>query len=591
MINQVREYVDRGWSVLPIAQGKKSPAMQSWTEFTTKAATMEQLETWFGALAGAGVGVVTGKVSGIVVVDMEKSCPTSLEDVLSAFPTGLISKTGGGGYHLYYRYPAGVEKVSNRVRIYEGVDIRGDNGFIVLPPTMHKSGERYKWISTGDIGVFPTALLDQIHKENKKQGDMWITNLLDGVGEGERNQSLARLAGYFASKTMPIDVTKRLLMEWNAKNYPPLGDMEFHRTIESVYRGFTGQFELKEEAKESDTGVKNEFDLTSFTSFSQKYGETKDKWLVKNWLVDKSVTFMVSPPESYKTWLLLDLAVSVAMGAPFLGMFETTRQGSVFVIQQEDAPAALVERISLITQKKLGMIPYEEDDMMHAFTIPDLPIYFHTSRKLKFGDLNILKDIEEHIDAMRPKLILIDPLYSAASGDDTFMANLAGQMMILKDWRDKYGCTFMIAHHSRKSASASDMHREDAWGSQFINAFLEAGWQIRRDPKRLRENQIFLRRHSKVTGNAPTAVLTFDISTEYPFEYEVSVKADESATQTSSASFEILDLLANDAMTQSELAQRIGVSKATVSRQVKKLMDEGRIVLLPNGKLTKKVSD
>lgn len=589
-MEQITTYVDRGWSVLPIAQGKKSPAMQSWTDYTKTAATIEQLDTWFKALTGAGIGVVTGRLSGIVVIDMEADCPTSLDDVLAAFPTGLVSHTGGGGYHLFYKYPPNVEKVGNRVKIYDGVDIRGDNGFIVLPPTRHPSGGEYKWVSVGEPGAFPMALIDQLDKPEKKASDMWVTSLLDGVGEGERNNSCARLAGYFASKLMPIDVTKALLGEWNEKNTPPMSNVELERTIESVYRGFSGNIALQPEPVKSDTGVTNQFDLASFSAYAQRYATTEDKWLVRNWLVDKSVTFIVSPPESYKTWLLLDLAVSVAMGKPFLGKFETTAQGGVFIIQQEDAPAALVERISLIVQKKLGLVPYDEEEgALHGFCMPDLPIYFHTSRKLKFGDLDILRDIEEHIKTIRPKLILIDPLYSATSSADSYMADLAGQMMILKDWRDKYGCSFVIAHHSRKSASADDMQREDAWGSQFINAFLEAGWQIRRDPKKLLDNQIFLRRHSKVTGNAPTVTLTFHISTEFPYRYDVSVKALDARVDDPVPRFEIIELIAREPMTQSEIARASGISKATISRHIRELVHAGRAVQLPNGKFMKKI--
>ena len=96
-------------------------------------------------------------------------------------------------------------------------------------------------------------------------------------------------------------------------------------------------------------------------------------------------------------------------------------------------------------------------------------------------------------------------------------------MMVLKTWRDRYGCSFLIAHHSRKNIDPDSTAREDSWGSQFLNAFLEAGWQIRRNP-RLADNEVVVRRHSKVMGNQPPVSLTFDISTVHPMHYRVDVR-------------------------------------------------------------------
>jgi len=583
----INEYVDRHWSVLPISQGKKSPAMQKWTPYTEKAASIEQLYGWFDTLTGAGIGVVTGKVSGIVVIDVESYCNAKIDDILAAYPTGLVAKTGGGGWHLYYRYPES-GKVGNKVRLYDGVDIRGEGGFIVLPPTRHKSGNDYTWYMKGEPGEFPKPLIDRLQEERKdvpKKETGWVTDTLRGVGEGSRNHSCARLAGYFASKQMPEDVVKALLMEWNAKNIPPLSQQELMRTVESVYRSYHGNITLEPE-KPLSAGVTNQFDLASLDLYAKRYAEMDEQWLIKDWLVDKSVTFVVSPPESYKTWLLLDLAVSVASGAPFMGVYEVAHKGSVFIIQQEDAPAALLERITLIAQSRFNLMPEVDEGELSFGMMPDLPIYFHTSRKLKFGDLDILKDIEEHIVNLRPSLILIDPLYSATDGANNYMADLANQMMILKDWRDKYGCSFVIAHHSRKSASSDDMLREDAWGSQFINAFLEAGWQIRRDPKKLQDNQIFLRRHSKVTGNKPTVTVEFNISTNYPFMYQPKVHEERTELAAAATQVDITSVIKKVSMSQAEIARETGYSKATVSRQIRQLIRTGVVVKLPDGKFT-----
>ena len=61
-----------------------------------------------------------------MVLDIENDCPYPIEDILKKYPTGTISRSGSGGYHLFYKYPDGVPRVSNRVRIFEGADLRAD---------------------------------------------------------------------------------------------------------------------------------------------------------------------------------------------------------------------------------------------------------------------------------------------------------------------------------------------------------------------------------------------------------------------------------------------------------------------------------
>ena len=154
------KYLQNGWSVLPVKPEEKRPYMQNWLQYTHTRPTAELVNSWFSNLAGAGVGVATGKVSNMVVLDVESTCPYSIDDLLKQYPTQLISRTGSGGYHLFYQYPNGSGRITNRVRLFDGVDLRADGGFIVLPPTVHPNGNRYAWVSEGVPGAFPSALLN-----------------------------------------------------------------------------------------------------------------------------------------------------------------------------------------------------------------------------------------------------------------------------------------------------------------------------------------------------------------------------------------------------------------------------------------------
>lgn len=589
MNDLITEYVNSGWSVLPVKPEEKRPYMTNWLQYMKTKATMKQVENWFNNLAGAGVGVVTGRISNIVVLDVEHYCPTPIEELLKKYPTQMVARSGSGGYHLYYQYPTGVAKVSNRVGLFEGADLRADGGFIVLPPTRHPSGGFYEWVQKGIPGAFPLAFLD-LESKPTVQNEGWIVEALRGVSEGGRNDTCARLAGYLFKKGINYDIVEAMLLEWNEKNNPPLPVREVRTTLKSIERSHSGadnqftsvQFENDRSQQEKQSSG---FDVMKMTDYIKGYGAEGVSWLVSEWLPDQSITFLISPPESYKTWILLDLAVSVSTGLPFLGHYEVASKGPTLIIQQEDSHMGLTDRLALIMEQKLGLKAKIDGDDWQVPVIPDLPIYIHPSRMLKFDDKNVLEELQKQIEIIRPKVIMIDPLYSTTQGADNYMADLAGKMMILKEWRDKYGCSFVIAHHSRKNLDPDSTAREDSWGSQFLNAFLEAGWQIRRNPK-LAQNEIVVRRHSKVMGNQNPISLVFNISTTHPMKYEVEARGYEAAPPETRqpAQADLLELLSDRAMSQADIATQMGKGRSTISRQIRQLEAAGLVERMPDGK-------
>ena len=592
------EYVDNGWSILPVKPEEKRPYMANWLQYQRERATKDMVQNWFVNLTGAGIGVVTGKISNMIVLDVESDCPYPIEDILKKYPTQMVSRTGSGGYHLFYQYPQNTGHVGNRVGIFERADLRADGGFIVLPPTRHPSGGQYQWIKRGPLGAFPMALLD-LQSQPRTQNEGWITEALRGVSEGGRNDACARLAGYFFKKGMNYDIVETLLLEWNERNDPPMPVHEVRSTIKSIERSHAvgeSQFtqleyvddrpaeEKKQEAQQ------NTFDVMKMADYVKGYGGEGVSWLVEDWLPDKSITFLISPPESYKTWMLLDLAVSVSSGVPFLGKYRVNNVGPTMIIQQEDSHTGLTDRLALIVEQKLGMNANLEGDEWQIPSMPDIPIYVHPSRALRFDNKKVLEEMEAQIAAIKPKVIMIDPLYSTTAAVDNYMADLANQMMVLKTWRDKYGCSFVIAHHSKKNLDPDSTAREDSWGSQFLNAFLEAGWQVRRNPK-LAPNEVVVRRHSKVMGNQAPISLTFDICTQYPMRYEVSAREYEAiapAGQRQPAQANLLDLLQNGPLSQTDLCSRTGKNRSTISRQIRQLEAAGMVIKMPDGRYSRK---
>ena len=97
----------------------------------------------------ANVAIRTGVVSGLVAldVDLAKGGPNSLRLLVQShepLPGTVESLTGGGGQHILFQYP-GESILNSTAKLGPGIDIRGDGGYIITPPSLHASGRRYEW--------------------------------------------------------------------------------------------------------------------------------------------------------------------------------------------------------------------------------------------------------------------------------------------------------------------------------------------------------------------------------------------------------------------------------------------------------------
>ena len=136
-------YAKRGWRVAPIAPGTKFPRIKHWQ---TKATTdPDVITTWWTRFPTDGVSIVTGAGSGLVVVDVDPrhdghETLADLEAEHGELPDTVESITGGGGRHLLFRWPEHLPHPRNDQAgntLGAGLDIRGEGGQIVAPPSVH----------------------------------------------------------------------------------------------------------------------------------------------------------------------------------------------------------------------------------------------------------------------------------------------------------------------------------------------------------------------------------------------------------------------------------------------------------------------
>lgn len=241
------KYLERHWSVIPMRSHDKRPAIR-WQEYQQRRATMNEVEEWFTRWPDDNVGIVTGAVSGMVVLDIdsEHGGSESLDRLVrehGPLPQTIEAVTGGGGRHIYFIHPGGI--VRNKVGLAPGIDLRGDGGCVVAPPSVHVSGRAYHWLaghSPDDITLAPLPqwLLLAVTGLGEGRGhslDYWRNLLRQGVPEGERNNTIASISGHLLWHGVDADVVQELLLCWNrVRCHPPLPDEEVVRTIDSITR-------------------------------------------------------------------------------------------------------------------------------------------------------------------------------------------------------------------------------------------------------------------------------------------------------------------------------------------------------------------
>jgi len=252
ILRWAKEYVHKfGLPVIPV--GKDKRPLIDWKEFQTRYPTDEELEKWFSD-GKSNIAIVTGPISGIAVLDIDgEEGQESIKKYNLFIPPTPCVKTGKG-YHYYFKYQDGVRNFTKR---YPGIDLRGEGGYVVAPPSIHPSGMKYEWLIplTEGIAELPSWILETEEKKIETRIEGWVEELLKGVEEGQRNDALARLAGHYFGKKLSLEETKAILLDWNRRNKPPLDDEEVIRTVESIYKTDLKNKESKEEAIKPETVI------------------------------------------------------------------------------------------------------------------------------------------------------------------------------------------------------------------------------------------------------------------------------------------------------------------------------------------------
>jgi len=236
----------RGWAILPLEPGKKTPhgalVPHGLLDATTDTVAIKR---WWKLTPDAGIGIRTGAVSGLVVLDIDPrhggdESLLELEGQHGTLPETVTALTGGGGQHAFFLHPGPTVLIRNSVRLggLAGLDVRADGGYVVAPPSRHPNGRAYAWELSSHpddipLAVLPDWLRELVHP-TAIPGDR---DSKEPIPDGERNATLTRLAGSMRRRGMSQEaILAALLAENEQRCRPPLPRSEVERIAASVSR-------------------------------------------------------------------------------------------------------------------------------------------------------------------------------------------------------------------------------------------------------------------------------------------------------------------------------------------------------------------
>jgi Bifunctional DNA primase/polymerase, N-terminal/Primase C terminal 1 (PriCT-1) len=248
VLDAAQRQASRRRPVFPCCPRTKRPlTVHGFKDATTDPAV---ITGWFQN-TNAMLGMPTGVSTGLVVVDIDGDTGfeslRALEFRHGSLPATASVVTPRGGSHLYFKHP-GVEVRCSAGSVGQSIDIRGDGGYVIIPPSRTADGRGYEVDEDCAPAPVPDWLLDLIgvrdHEQSRTATSEWLSIVQDGVrgpdpwtdtpSEG-RNDKLTRLVGHLLRRYVDVALVHELAHLVNAHRFkPPLGRFEVDRIVNSI---------------------------------------------------------------------------------------------------------------------------------------------------------------------------------------------------------------------------------------------------------------------------------------------------------------------------------------------------------------------
>jgi RecA-family ATPase len=477
------EYLEKGFPVIPL-RGKKP--LIKWERYQHELPTHEDITKWWSEFPNANVGIVTGAISKLVVVDMDG--PEGEAWVDNNMPRTSVYQKTGKGKHAIYKYPG--YKVSNSVKeIHPEVDIKGDGGYIVAEPSVHENGTKYQWICIEGFNGFDDLEVYQPPQAQTCPAPDSFSNTGAGVRlnkdlsnaipwglenfpcpMGNRNKTLAQLVGGWLNQNPDYWDALAKAKTWNdAQCQPPLGESELTRTVQSIYRRHVTN-------NPTPPQVQAEQEIFSFANLdlhsinAARFIENSPQpitWTLKDSLPQGSLGFVVANGGVGKSFFLIQLAMSLATDMDCVdGVFKAGEHGKVVCLMGEDVNDVIHHRTKNIFETFVNGYSNGRRDSVYQgkknqvgdnlFILPGAGLDLRLV-ELKDGNPRPTGFYDEMLTKLKSidglKVVVLDPVSRFYAGNENDNVAATYFCSLLERICKETGATVIFSHHTNKAAT------------------------------------------------------------------------------------------------------------------------------------------
>jgi len=562
----------------PDKMGKKP--LVRWERYQDVLAPRDIARGWWRKWPSGNIAMPTGRLSGCCVVDIDGPEAMKLATALG-YPSGPSVQTGKiGGRHLYFAWRSDAPTLYAKA---DGIDFRGHGGYVMLPPSRHALGPRYKWAAEWGIDLDDLPELPYWVDERARHTRQWASGAEGDVyAEGERNARLASLAGRWRKQGMsPLELYAALSVANQSRCRPPLDDDEVRQIAESVGRyepnpdedlsGHVG----KSKNRDSDIpgGVGNP-GTSNFETEGPRYwraselGDRKAEetaWFCRGLVGPGLLTELDGYAKlAGKTTFALALVRAILLGEEFLD-FDVTPTSVVYLIEQ--TWQSLIPNL-----RKAGLL--ESEDLHLRF--------YNESRGVPWP--RVVKQSIEYAQQVGAGLLVVDTMaqWSGIRGDQENDSGRAYQMVEPLQGAAAEGLGVLIVRHDRKSGGEVGI---SARGSSAYAAIMDVILHLTpMQGEKVNARQRVLEGAGRFGDDTPQ-VMVVELSQEEPFTY--------SSQGTPATVVEMIDEISilavlstkeTEAKTQEEVVQDAGVRRQSVGRLLRKMVKDGRVIQVWDGK-------
>jgi hypothetical protein len=292
--------------------------------------------------------------------------------------------------------------------------------------------------------------------------------------------------------------------------------------------------------------------------------ENTQRWLVEELWGDSSVGVIGGAPKCAKTWLGLDLALSVATGTPCLGKYAIPKSGPVLVYLAEDALPIVRERVA-------GMARHRGLDLAAV------EVYVITAATLRLDRQPHRARLFETARRLRPRLLLLDPLVRLHGIDENHATEVAELLAYFRSLQRRLDLSVVLVHHTRKNAAGGVAAGQGLRGSSDIHAFGDSNLYLRRSGERL-----VLSSEHRAAPASPPVSLDLDATNAEMTHLEVIAAQHDDGRR--SLQEQVLTLLAPGAvLTRAKLRDTLSVKNERLGDALQSLERGGQIRRTPAG--------